>query len=937
MPPPWFAVKLSMGNGLIGLNWSNPILDYHYKIDIGDCQGSNYGIIISVPPSLHLEKDAEEGTVETSLLRTKLFVPPPKSGLVSRPRLMESMQSILKRSLTLISAPAGFGKTTLMAEWIRYRKPSIPTVWLSLEESDNEPRRFWEYIMAAIKTNYPDAGSTASALLHSQPMARWEPVITELINGLGEIDEDFVLVLDDYHFISSGPIHDGIALILQHMPPRMHLVIITRMNPPLSLARLRANDNLVEIRADDLRFSVEETKRLFRELRTPDLGQQDLRALCARTEGWVAGLKMAGLSIQGKKDISRLVAGFTGSQVYVMDFLLEEVLKKQPSAIQEFLLLTSILERLSGPLCDAVTGGCNGGQMLLELEKSNLFLVPLDTSRQWYRYEHLFAELLRHQLISEYGKDKTHDLRIRASQWCESQNLQEDAIQQAIAAQDWKRVIRLIDQLVWPRIQRGEVMTLLKWFGSLPEDVLRAHPETYLAYGWALVGGDQLDPAESVFSYLDQTFPADRRFQGKVAVGRTSLARARGDTAGTREQAEKALALLPADAVAARGNICSFLGTDYIDRQLFVEAEPLLKEACQSYRRTGAVAATIFPLTLLGVTETARGELHKAMDLFRQGLAVDGQAPASAFPHACLASGFYQWNDLQKSEDHLQQAMGLCRRGGYPEVLDLAYLHLARLRLAQGDEAAAAEALEKADDLLTGPSASSHRQAHHAALHFLLAKAQKDSEGASRWLEKLSGCADSLPIDIPPRARRLVIARSGEIAAKQEMEAAYAIFARKGLKFGVLLVRLFQSLASPRPAEAVEYLAEALALGRPEGYIRVFVDEGTELAPLLVQAVSEGIELEYSKKLLDLIESEERRRLAKIESQQAAPTAAESLSLRELEVLRLLAEGLSNQQIAARLFVSLNTVKTHILHIYEKMSSRSRTQAIARARELKLL
>ncbi len=463
--------------------------------------------------------------VESTLLATKLFVPPVRPGLVFRPRLLDKLNAVLGSALTLVSAPAGFGKTTLISEWVNSRHPPLPTAWLSLEESENDPARFWEYFVAALRTVRPNVGEATLRQLHSLQPVPIESALAPLVNDLAVIVEDLVMVLDDYHFIESAPVNRGVSFFLDHMPPRMHLIIATRVDPPLPLARLRGKGVLCEIGADDLRFTFEEAAVLLRTPLGPELSPGDLRAINARAEGWAVGLKMAGLSLGKRRDVKESVAAFAGSQRYVMDYLMDEVLRQQSAEIRSFLLMTSILGRLCAPLCAAVTGRDDSQELLEELERSHLFVVPLDESRKWYRYEHLFAELLKHRLAIELGKDTAVDLQQKASRWFEENGLDESAIDCALAARDWKRAMDMVVASTAP-FKYGEATTY-RWLGQIPQEVLVTNPQASLMYastarqaGGMNVGMTLLDEYERAGSLSGLDDRAHRRRQdiaGRVA------------------------------------------------------------------------------------------------------------------------------------------------------------------------------------------------------------------------------------------------------------------------------------------------------------------------------------------------------------------------------------------------------------------------------------
>ncbi len=716
----------------------------------------------------------------------------------------------------------------------------------------------------------------------------------------------------------------------------MHLVIATRKDPPLPLAYFRGRGTMLEIRADDLRFTIEEAASLLRELNAPALSSEDVKALNTRAEGWVVGLKMAVLSIWSEKDIAGFIASFTGSQRYIMDYLIEEVLKKQPEEVQDFLLKTSVLERFTAPLCDAVTGRSDSQNMVLKLENDNLFIVPLDESRQWYRYEHLFADLLRHRLRAVSRTKYVTELHQRASQWYEDNRFPEEAIHHALAARDWERAMKLISYPFMDMPRWGTVTTL-NWLRSVPEEMLRTDIELYLNYIWALMMVGQYDTAETSLKYLDQLAGDDEHLQGKIAAERAYIARVRGDIAGTEEYARKALSLLSADDIEARSKISLVLGISLMNRSLFLEAEPPLTEAYEAATQMGNRFNIILALSFLGSIVMVRGKLHQAARMYQQAIGIEKQNPATAYTHVCLNLIYYEWNDLETAAFHLERVLEMNRLWGQPETLESTYLYMTRTRLAQGDIEGAAEALERADRLLDEIEFYPFMRARVAAYHVMFAVAKEDPESISSWVDKLSEYAASIPADVPACATRLLLGRMEKDAQAKILQAAYERYIQADFNYAVIGVRLQQALDSPTPDLSLSFLAEALTLAKPKGNIRTFVDEGAPLAPLLKQAISQGIESEYTRKLLTIIEAEERQRKARRGEVIYSSRTPGLLTERELEVLPLLADGLSDRQIADRLFISLSTAKTHIHNIMEKLEADNRTQAIARARDLKLI
>ena len=872
------------------------------------------------------------------MLTTKLNIPSTRPQMVRRPRLIERLLEGLNYDLILVSAPAGFGKTTLVSEWVHSNRPPVPTAWLSLEEGENDPVSFWDYFIAALQTLQPSTGEIALALLHSPQPSSIESVLTALINDLTKITEDFVLILDDYHCIESQPIHMGIIFLLEHMPPRMHLVIATRVDPPLPLAHLRGKGTLLEIGADDLRFSQEETTSLLAAMDTPPLSAESINALNTKAEGWVVGLKMAALAMRQEKDILAFIAGFTGSQRYIMDYLVDEVLQRQPDEVRDFLLKTSVLERLSAHLCDYVTGHGGGREMLVRLEQANLFLVALDQSREWYRYHHLFAELLRHQLEVMSGTEEVALLNQRASQWCNDHKFPDDAVRYALACRDWETAMRLIYAQSGERLKRGEWNTLIGWLQVIPDELLRTHPRLYSLYAMLLVEAGQLKSGEAILSYLERTAQADAGLQGEVAYSRNSLARQRGDIPLAIEMAEKALLLLPPDSYGMRAITSLWLGFLQFARGLVEEARRLLSESYEMGRQSGEDWVGAQGAAYLGVILFSRGRLREALGMVQQAVDLAGQVPAAAaLARSIQASLLYERNDLEGAASSAQLSLEFCQYGGLEMVQLDSCFWLARTRLAQGDVAGAKAAMENMDRSARLPGVDRAFLAYHAAWHVMFAIRQDDLASALDWGNRLQEYVDVLPFDANHIPARLLIARGEKTLAAEQLQGLYEKAVQADAQGFVIWIRVYQALAAATPAEALTFLAEALSLGQPEGFIRFFVDAGRLLAPLLRTALSQGITPEYTSKLISIIEAEEQHWKSRTIEVTPSALLPEPLSKHELEVLRLLAADLSNQQIASRLTISLSTVKTHVHHILDKLSTKNRTLAIARAKDLKLI
>jgi LuxR family maltose regulon positive regulatory protein len=876
--------------------------------------------------------------VATSLLTTKLNIPPARPQTVQRPRLIDRLKESPSYSLILISAPAGFGKTTIISEWIHSSSPSIPTTWLSLEEGENDPVRFWDYFIAALKILNPAIGKTTLSLLHAPEPYPTESLLTALINDLTSIQQTFVLVLDDYHLIKSKSIHEGVAYLLEHMPLQMHIFIATRADPPLPLAHFRGKGRLLEIRADDLRFSQQETTNLFAAMDIPPLSDESINVLNTKTEGWVVGLKMAALSMQQEKDIPKFIVDFTGSQRYIMNYLVEEILQKQTAEICDFLLKTSVLERLSAPLCDHVTGNGGSRETLTRLEQANLFIVVLDESGEWYRYHHLFAELLRHQLEVTSGAEEAALLQQRASRWCEDHAFHDDAVRYSLACRDWETAIRLIftrsEYLLW----RGENNTLINWLQVIPDELLRTHHWLYCQYACALVNTDQLKPVEAALNYLERTAQEDSGLQGAIAFSRTILARKMGDIPLAIKMAEKSLTLLPPDNLKARTMVSFWLGFVRYQNGLIEEAMPLLRDTYEMGRQMGEEDLYgAFAAAYLGAALWTQGKLREALVMVQKAVDQAGQPMAAALSRSILATLLYDRNDLEGSARYAQQSIEFGELVGEPMVLLDSNFWLARTRLAQGEITGAKAAMEKMDQAAHLTGVAPDFQAYHAAWHVMFAIRQDDLTTAIDWGNHLQDYADVLPFDASYVPARLLIAQGEKTLAAEQLQSLHKKAVQAGAHGLAIWFRVYHALAADTVESALEFLAEALKIAEPEGYIRTFVDEGKLLKPLLEKALSRGTTPEYVRKLLTIIEAEERQKLKKKKGEETHSRYGSLLSGRELEVLKLMAEGLSNQQIADRLVISLSTAKNHVHNIIEKLNAKGRTQAIAQARELELM
>jgi len=886
--------------------------------------------------------------MSTPILATKLYIPPARPKVVLRLHLIERLNAGLHRKLTLISAPAGFGKTTLISEWVT--SCNQPVAWISLDEGDNDPARFLTYLVTALQLIDENIGKKLLRALQSPQSPAIESILTSLLNEINSILNPFVLVLDDYHIIDAQPIDQALTLLLEHLPPQMHLVIITREDPDLPLARLRASDQLSELRVTDLRFTPAETAEFLNQVMGLTLSAEDVAALEARTEGWIAGLQLAAISLQSYKDASSFIESFTGSHHFVMDYLVEEVLGQQPENIQSFLLHTSILDRMCGPLCDAVLldPSVSGQETLAYLEHANLFLIPLDNERRWYRYHHLFADLLQqrlHQSIASSAEDvesRVSELHIRASQWYEDNNLDIEAFHHATAANDIERAESLIAGKGIPLHLRGAVTTILNWFDSLPITALNARPSLWWRYAaLLLVSGqttgvaEKLQAAEAALEVALQGAEPDdktRNLIGQIAAARATLALTSYDAETMIAQSRRALEYLHPNNLSTRANANWTLGTAYMFQGDRAAARRALTEAISLIRTSGDIFTTILATLTFGAVQEADNQLHLAAETYQRILQLAGDQPLQIIgeAHLGLARILYEWNDLAGAEQHGQQSLHLERQ--YDTVIDrfiICEIFLSRIKLAQGDLSGAAAILAKADQSARQKNFV-YRIPEVVAAQVVTLLRQGNVAVAARLAQAY---------DLPIVQARVYLAQGDPSAALGVLERWRQQVEAKAWKDEQLKMTVLEAVAYQAQGEkdkAIQMLSDALSIAEPEGFIRIFVDEGLPMAQLLAEAVARGISPDYAAKLLAILEAEQQASENKLDVS-SAQLLSEPLSQRELEVLQLIAQGLSNDEIGKQLFLALDTVKGHNRKIFDKLQVQRRTEAVARARELGLL
>jgi LuxR family maltose regulon positive regulatory protein len=567
--------------------------------------------------------------METQLLATKLFVPDAPPGLVCRPRLMENLQTAFSRRLVLVSAPPGFGKTTVVSQWVHQNRAKARTAWLSLDEGDNDVLRFWDYFVAGVQQLVPGAGEATLPMLRSAEPTT-DTALNALINDVADVKDHVTIVLDDFHVITAEPVYSTLTYVIEHLPPNMHIVISTRVDPPLPLARFRGRGTMIEIGADDLRFTDEEAAALLRETRAA-LAAGDVSALNARTEGWAVGLKLAALSLPAGKDVKSFVEGFTGSQRYVADYLIEEVLRRQPEEVRDFLVKTSVLERLTAPLCEFVSGRQKGQEMLVRLEGTlGGFLVALDQTRQSYRYHHLFGELLRNQLALKASTEEVADLNLRACQWHEAHGLPDGAVHYALAAKHWERAAGLISAQSGGMMMSGDMEKLIKWIGTIPNDVLQAHEPLHTVYAICLLTVARLNEAEAALTQLEARAQGNTGFQGTVTALQATLMSRRGEYARAIELGERAFQLVPPDDLATRSRVYFIQGVSHTCLGQMEEAEVCLSVAYGMGQQSGDLWAGIGGAAYLAQVYWVGGRLSEAVALDERAISLAGLAPAGA-------------------------------------------------------------------------------------------------------------------------------------------------------------------------------------------------------------------------------------------------------------------------------------------------------------------
>jgi LuxR family maltose regulon positive regulatory protein len=906
------------------------------------------------------------------LLATKLHVPGPRPGFVSRPRLAARLEEGLARGVVLVCAPAGSGKTVLLADWAR--RGGRPVAWLSLDAADNDPARFWRHVAAALGRARPGVGELAGPALGPLAPSSSDGLVTVLVNELAGQpgDGETIVVLDDYHLIDAQQVHGSLLFLLEHLPPGLRVVVSGRADPPLRLAGLRARGQLAELRADDLRFTADEAAALLREAVGADLPGEAVAALAARTEGWAAGLQLAGLSLRGQADTAGFVAAFSGSHRYVLDYLTEEVLDRQSQRVRAFLLETSVLGRLSGALCDAVTGGGGGQAMLEQVERAGLFLVPLDEVRGWWRYHHLFADLIRARLLQEQPA-RVGVLHRAAAAWHEERGLADDAIRHALAAGDPAWAARLIERNFDAVFLQGERATIRRWLAALPAELTRSRPRLGLAQLWMAVlsghmetAGIALEATESASADAAQE-PFEpsvgdaasllANIPASVAIGKAWLAYLRGDADGTAAFASQARSeLADSDTMLTFFYRLEFALADWLGGRLD-DAERGVASTIAGLRAAGERGLAIAACAILGHIQVAQGRLDAALGTYHMALEIatgpGRPAPPSAgIAYVDMAGVEYQRSELDAAFRHVTEGIALLRPASYTSPIATGLATLAWIRQARGDAAGALEAIGEAEQVAPSPAVAGLTNTLPAQRARLLL-AQGDAAAAARWAQQRGLDADDEP-GYPQEREYLVLARvllaqdrpGRALVPLERLLHAALSQDRIGSVIEIQALRALALAASHDEPAAVAALAEAVTLACPRGYVRVFADEGAPMRALLGRVIAaQRAEPSTARRmppgcLARIVQAFDTDPGVPGSGQLAVPAVpglVDQLTSRELEVLAMLAAGTPNQVIAEELFVTLFTVKKHVSHILAKLGAANRTEAVARARELGLI
>ena len=921
--------------------------------------------------------------MELTLLATKFYIPPLRPDLIPRSRLIDRLNEGLSvgHCLTLVSAPAGFGKTTLVSEWAAACDRKL--AWLTLDQDHNAPFTFMGYFVAALQIVDRQIGQgLVDALQSSQPPSI-DSMIIGLVNEIADHSRPFILVMDDYHLIENSEIHRVMAFLLDHMPESMHLVLVTRVEPPLPIAKLRGRGMLTELHREDLRFTEQEVADLFNQVIGLGLTEREIESLRYRTEGWIAGLQMAAFALQGMisarggTSAGQFIESLAVSDRYVLDYLVEEVLQSQPEQVQRFLSATSILEQLCASLCDTILveqsaahragqdaeastleASTRSQQILEYLQRANLFVIPLDSDGIWFRYHRLFADLLRRRLYRENGVSIAA-LHKRASDWYEAHGYVPSAIDHALDAEDYDRAGRLIESTAENSLSRSEMSTLLDWLGALPDSAKRSRPALFLYHAWVkFLGGHSLDQVDALLKQAEM-HDQNKALSGELSALRASLAIMEGEIDSSIQLANEALHSLPEERVYLRGLAIRNLGSAHELRGNLAPAISAFEQAVRLDQRAGNIVGAVVGLTKLAELSAIQGRLNEAYELYQQALDVGVDRSGNFLPitgRALIGMGsiLREWNQLEAGEKVLRDGIELVRRWTHVWAIG-GYIGLARVRQAQGDPSAANEAVRTASRLAIEFDASEVDDLVVSLVRIRLWLQQGRIELARTWYadrdrtgvapvggvgEVLVGVPTSYALnemEIITRAR-LYLAQGQFLDAERllvPLQKEEEELGRNGALIEILVLRALIAQRKEDREQAVSYLERAISLAEADGYVRIFLDEGPPMTRLLHLAASIGSATAYTGKILAQYKPDPMSIGAGLPDD--AVPIVEPLSDREVEILQLISKGLSNQEVADRLYISLRTVKWHSSNIYQKLGVRNRTQAVNKARGLGLI
>lgn len=905
-------------------------------------------------------------SLDTAPLYTKLSIPPVPSDHVSRPRLIEQLSEGISHKLIVVSAPPGSGKTTLLSQWARQSKHSI--AWVSLDELDNDPVQFWSYIIWALQTRCAGVGERALQLLHSRESRSIETALTLLINSFTAISSDIVLIIDDYHFITAPLLHDTLSFFINHLPLHVHLIIASRFDPPLPLARLRARSELVELRTPGLHFQPHEIRTFFTQTMRLDLSEEMISALEAHTEGWIVGLQLVALFLQKEECHHDYHEVFMGSYYSILDYLIEDVLHQLDQQQQTFLLYTSVLEGLSGPLCDAVVGQDDSQEYLEQLRRSNLFLVPLDKQRFWYRYHRLFKEVLLKRLQNRQP-DMLPKLYTRAYLWCEQNGLTSEAINYAINAEAFEQAAQLIVQVGERMIKSCEIMALQTWLDRLPNDFVRSHPQLCLLQVWVLLIREQLEMADmwleeiesrlhrssgesttqhaSELSFSDEEGTISQNTVGEVAALRAHVAALSGDIPSTLAHAQRAEVHLPADNSHLRSLNALNLGVAHWLQDNVIAAERAFTQACKLARMAESSYVTLIATCALAQIQMIQGQRRLAIKTSRQALKIaseghGGLLPMASYAYIGMGQHYYEWNDLTTATRYLQQGIALSEQWKHEDVCVYGCTELAQVKLAQGDTKGVAELLLRVEQYMRSRQSQSWVVNIMIAQQARLALAQGDIERAKSWIHYVEYSYMSTFKQM--LYARLCLAQGQYAEALAMVKQQIPLARSRGQKGLMIELCILEAVAYQHQSDltrALRALNAALLLAEPEGYIRMFANEGAPMVALLSQALtaqrqrndtlSRHVSQEYIMKLLVALGGAAEEAVHTSENCHSATheLSGETFSEREWEIIQLIATGMSNQEIAQHLIIAETTVKWHIRNIFSKLNVRSRSQITA--------